>query len=82
MSCEPIGAVCQQIVKTCEKIESASCMSAHAESDAHPEIGEIAKDILLDELEHAQILVLALTRLISPEEEQEPETPEEDIAGE
>lgn len=59
-----ISSLSRQLIKTCGQIDSL----AMGVQDTEQGIGDIAdtyQDLLLDELEHAQMLTLKLTDLIS-----------------
>ena len=59
-----IGNICSQIIKSCEKIQTVTNgMSVFDQSN--PELVESYGNIQFDELEHTQVLVLMLTKLIS-----------------
>ena len=59
-----IGNICAQIIKSCEKIQTVTNgMSVFDQSSQ--ELVETYGNIQFDELEHTQVLVLMLTKLIS-----------------
>lgn len=60
----PIKDVCAQLMKALEQICS---LSDGMESAEQSELYDLYEGMRMDELEHAQILTLKLTELISPE---------------
>ena len=63
-----ISSLATQLGKTAEQIQSLSVCAQDADNNAGT-IGGVFEEMLLDEIEHAQIVVLELTKLIAPEEE-------------
>lgn len=59
-----VGNICSQIIKSCEKIQTVTNgMSVF--DQANKDLVETYGNIQFDELEHTQVLVLMLTKLIS-----------------
>lgn len=59
-----VGNICSQIIKSCEKIQTiTNGMSVF--DQANKDLVETYGNIQFDELEHTQVLVLMLTKLIS-----------------
>lgn len=59
-----INSICTQLIKSCEKIQAVTNgMSVFDQSSQ--ELVETYGNIQFDELEHTQVLVLMLTKLIS-----------------
>ncbi len=54
----------RQLSKVCEQIESLTSAIQEAEQSDN-DIAEVYEGLLLDEMEHAQVLTLELTRLLS-----------------
>ncbi len=66
-----IGDVCRQIEVTCEKISSMTTGLEQLEKDGNEPLTETYDELRLGELEHLQRLTLALTKLITQEEDGE-----------
>ena len=60
----PIGGVCRQIIKACERIETMASDTEGFESQNHEALAIMFEDLALEELEHVQKLVLSLTSLV------------------
>lgn len=59
-----INSVSQQMVKICERIDDLASAVEGSEQDTG-DIADTYQDLLLDELEHIQMLTLKLTELVS-----------------
>ena len=58
-----ICLLCRQLVKACEQIDS---LANSLDTDESSSLSDVFGDMLVDELEHVQVLTLKLTDLISP----------------
>lgn len=59
-----IMGVSRQLGKVCEQIESLAAAIQEAEQ-GDTSVAEVYEGLLLDEMEHAQVLTLELTKLLS-----------------
>lgn len=59
-----ISSLSRQMVKVCEQIDSLA-MGVQDTEQGIGDLGDTYQDLLLDELEHIQILALKLTELVS-----------------
>ena len=62
-------SVSRQLGKVCEQIESLASAIQEAEQ-GETSVAEVYEGLLLDEMEHAQVLTLELTRLLSVGDEE------------
>ena len=57
-----VGEICRQLIHTCEQIGS---LSNGIENTPDPELAGVYHDMRMDELEHAQVLILKITELVT-----------------
>ena len=81
-NCYAIGDVCQQIEKTCQKIGSMTMGLEQLENGGNDALLETYEDLRFGELEHLQRLTLALTQLITQEEDGDNSASSETIVNE
>lgn len=59
-----IASLANVLTKTCESIEMMVCNTNEADQQS-PELSEVYESMILDELAHAQMIVLNLTRMLT-----------------
>ncbi len=59
-----ISSLAQQLGKVAEKVDSLAMGAQGTEQNA-PDVSEVYQGLLLDEIEHVQILTLELTKLVA-----------------
>lgn len=69
-----ISSLSQQMVKVCEQIDSLA-MGVQDTEQGIGDLGDTYQNLLLDELEHIQMLTLKLTELVSEAVGRRPPTP-------